>query len=490
MARRLICLLLFVFCCRLEAAAPNIVLILADDMGWSDAGCYGSEIKTPAIDSLAAGGELSTRCYPTPRCSPSRASLLTGMYPQAVGVGHLDQDQHKPGYRGFLSPSIPTLAEILKKEKNYRNYMAGKWHLGTGEGRYPWQRGFDRYRGLLSGACGYFRIDEGRLMAEDGRFLENEDLPPSFYMTEDITRTALSYLDDAAKHANQPFFLYVAYTAPHSPLEARQKTIETYLNQYQSGFETVRAARLQRQKKARLVPLSFDIPRDRRLPSSSSKEERLRMAIYAAQITDMDEGIGRILKKVAEKGMAKDTVVLFLSDNGATRETPSRDYSPYPGFQFTQSGYGKNWASVSNTPYRGYKIETFEGGVAVPCIVRYPGKLKPKTLNHMPLHFMDIAPTLLSWAGIQKPEHMEGTVLDDSLQSPDRDRLLFCEHSRNKFVLSKDYKLVFNQGGSKWLLFSTDDRQELHDLSPQHPDVVESMKKSYKEWAKANNAEQ
>lgn len=206
------------------ANRPNIVLILADDMGWSDPGCYGSEIPTPALDSLARQGMLATRLYTASRCSPSRASIMTGCEPHKADVGLLDDDSGRPGYRGRLNPDIPTLPELLKKA-GYRTYLSGKWHLGKVRGAYPWDRGFDHSRGLLGGAADYYKPMPDRPFGENGKLLRPEDLPKDFYMTDDITKTALAYIEDAAK-SNRPFFLYVAYTAPHTPLQAPRGEIE------------------------------------------------------------------------------------------------------------------------------------------------------------------------------------------------------------------------------------------------------------------------
>lgn len=206
------------------ADRPNIVLILADDMGWSDPGCYGSEIPTPALDTLARQGMLATRLYTASRWSPSRASIMTGCEPHKADIGLLDDDS------GRLNPNIPTLPELLKKA-GYRTYLSGKWHLGKVRGAYPWDRGFDRSRGLLGGAADYYKPMPDRPFGENGKLLRPEDLPEDFYMTNDITKTALAYIDDAAK-SNQPFFLYVAYTAPHTPLQAPRKEIEKMLPFY------------------------------------------------------------------------------------------------------------------------------------------------------------------------------------------------------------------------------------------------------------------
>ena len=229
------------------ADRPNIVLILADDMGWSDPGCYGSEIPTPALDTLAIQGMLATRLYTASRCSPSRASIMTGCEPHKVDVGLLDDDSGRPGYRGRLNPDIPTLPELLKKA-GYRTYLSGKWHLGKVRGAYPWDRGFDRSRGLLGGAADYYRPMPDRPFGENGKLLRPEDLPEDFYMTDDITKTALAYIDDAAK-SRQPFFLYVAYTAPHTPLQAPRREIETMLPFYNGKSpHAIASKRLEKQK--------------------------------------------------------------------------------------------------------------------------------------------------------------------------------------------------------------------------------------------------
>ena len=229
------------------ADRPNIVLILADDMGWSDPGCYGSEIPTPALDTLARQGMLATRLYTASRCSPSRASIMTGGEPHKVDVGLLDDDSGRPGYRGRLNPGIPTLPELLKKA-GYRTYLSGKWHLGKVRGSYPWDRGFDRSRGLLGGAADYYRPMPDRPFGENGKLLRPEDLPEDFYMTDDITKTALAYIDDAVK-SRQPFFLYVAYTAPHTPLQAPRREIEKMLPFYNGKSpHAIASKRLEKQK--------------------------------------------------------------------------------------------------------------------------------------------------------------------------------------------------------------------------------------------------
>lgn len=310
------------------ADKPNIVLILADDMGWSDLGCYGSEIPTPHLDSLAAQGMLATRCYTASRCSPSRASIMTGCEPHKVDVGLLDDDSGRPGYRGRLNPDIPTLPELLKKA-GYRTYLSGKWHLGKVRGTYPWDRGFDRSRGLLGGAADYYKPMPDRPFGEDGKLLRPEDLPEDFYMTEDITQTALAYIDDAAK-SKKPFFLYVAYTAPHTPLQAPREEIEKMLPSYRGKSpHAIASKRLEKQKQLGIVPPSAKLGMAGKFnPSGYEKATAERkdylsrcMATYAAQISIMDRGIGRILASLDRHRLSGNTIVMFLSDNGATTES-------------------------------------------------------------------------------------------------------------------------------------------------------------------------
>lgn len=484
---------------------PNILVILADDMGWSDAGCYGSEIRTPAIDSLAREGMLSTRCYTIPRCSPSRAALMTGRYPQSVGMGHLDNDLELPGYRGRLDPSCRTLPEILGEKAGYRTYMSGKWHLGSKIGERPWERGFQRYFGLLSGANSYVTLDKGRLMAEDGKILEAADLPEDFYMTEAITRKALSYLDDAAKHPDMPFFMYVAYTAPHTPLQASRRTIDSYKGTYSEGFEAVRLKRFKKQKSLHIIPADTQIPENRKLPETTTREEDMRMAIYVAQITDMDEGIGQILDRLKKYGMEDKTIVLFLSDNGATNENPARVYSPYPGEKWTRAGYGKNWAVVSNTPYFGFKSGTYEGGESIPCLVKYPGKIPAGKRFDGMMHMIDIAPTLLECAGVPALAEMNGINLlpywqENRVGSPSPwknsvaaslpERILCTEHEKKRSVHSLYWKLHKNVRERQWSLFASDDRCELKNVASVHKDVVADLAKRYENWARSNNVDE
>lgn len=500
-----------------QTEKPNIVLILADDMGWSDLGCYGSEIPTPNIDSLARQGMLATRCYTASRCSPSRASIMTGCEPHRVDMGLLDDDSGRPGYRGRLNSAIPTLAELLKKA-GYRTYLSGKWHLGKVQGAYPWNRGFDRYRGLLGGAADYYRPMPDRPFGEDGKLFQPEDLPADFYMTDDITTTALSYIDDAAR-AQQPFFLYVAYTAPHTPLQAPRAAIEKMLPMYEGKSPaSIAAKRLEKQKRLGIVPSSATLGMIRKFSpagyerSTDARKDYLAqcMAIYAAQISIMDQGIGSILKSLDRHRLSGNTVVMFLSDNGATAEMPQNNKNKKTvlpigplGEPGCRDGYGPMWAAVSNTPYRQYKIETFDGGLSAPFIIRYPKGIRPGTRYHSPFLLQDIAPTCLTWARLPVPSHMDGKPLNAYWAKPAQIpqnkvwdyipgtcplRTIFWEHQRNRAVLTDRFKLVAPNRGP-WQVYDIRDRAEQHDLAPKQKALVEQLAAQYKKWARQTHAE-
>ncbi len=484
-------------------------------MGWSDLGCYGSEIPTPHIDSLAKQGMLATRLYTCARCSPSRAALLTGCEPHRVGVGLLDDDKGKPGYRGRLTPDIPTLAELLR-EAGYRTYLSGKWHLGKVPGAYPWNRGFDHSRGLLGGAADYYQPMPDRPFGEDGRLLKPSDLPGDFYMTDDITSTALRYLDSAAQ-TDAPFFLYVAYTAPHTPLQAPKKAIKRMRQLYEGKTPmAVANARLARQKKLGLVPTRAALSMRNALNAAAAGKKSPTeyqtncMATYAAQIAVMDDGVGKILAKLDALKLSDNTIVLFLSDNGATAETPQnnpRYKSTLPvgplGERGCRDGYGAAWAAVSNTPYRQYKIETFDGGLSAPFLVRFPGHAKPGSRFHQAFRLQDVAPTVLEWAGLEVPKHMDGRALGSLWKSPAKispaqtwsqppamaARLpLFWEHQGNRAVLTPQFKLVAPKGG-RWQVYALDDRAEQRDLAPSRQNQVRELNRQYHDWARKNQVE-
>jgi len=508
-----------------ERSVPNIVLILADDLGFSDLGCYGSEIPTPNLDKLANGGLRFTQFYNNGRCCPSRASLMTGLYPHQTGVGHMMTDFRKPGYKGNLAIESATLAELLRAA-GYQTYMAGKWHLTrhiAPEGPkfdWPQQRGFDRFYGTIDGAGSYF--DPGTL-TRDNQFLRESDR--NYYYTDAISQRAAEYLE-AASRVKKPFFLYVAYTAPHWPLHAPPESISRFRGRYAGGWDAIRKARYQKMLALGIIKAEWPMtPRDERVRNweqNSYKEwQQRRMEVYAAQVEQMDRGIGRILDKIRQVGAERNTLVMFLSDNGGCAEeiTPQwtgsflpaktrdgrmvqvgNDPNIMPGPEITYQSYGLAWANVSNTPFRLYKHWVHEGGIATPLIVYWPAAIKQGgTLVHGVGHVIDIVPTCLAAAKFAHPKQLggysllrpEGESLLPVIQGgpASRRRALCWEHEGNRAVRDGKWKLVAPYAGP-WELYDMEaDRTELKNLAAQFPVVVKEMSQTYDAWAKRCHVE-
>jgi arylsulfatase len=486
---------------------PNIVLIMADDMGFSDIGCYGSEIKTPNLDALAANGTRFTQFYNTGRCCPTRASLLTGLYSHQAGVGMMDGDHGLPGYRGFISERSATLAEMLKTG-GYKTLMVGKWHVGANRPHWPVDRGFDRYYGLVDGGSSYFSIDKGRTFVNDDRKIDpvNED----FYVTDAFSDAAVNYVAEYAPKP-EPFFLYLAYTAPHFPLHARKEDIAKYRGQYKIGWDKLREQRYARQLDMGLIDRAFPLaprnkavnPRDRDGKGwekvENVDEEDLKMAVYAAQIDRMDQGIGRLIAKLKETGTFENTLILFCSDNGGCAESGNRPNRPSPeGTGAATLAYGVPWAAASNTPFRRYKRWVHEGGIVSPFIAHWPGHAQAGVINTRQVgHVIDLAPTCLEAAGIAQPKTLkdqqlipiEGKSLVSAFgkKSFEREAPLFWEHMGNRAVRLGKWKLV-SESGSDWELYDMQaDRTELNNLAPANPDKVKEMTALWQEWAKRCN---
>jgi arylsulfatase len=494
---------------------PNIVIILADDLGYSDIGCFGSEIETPNLDRLAARGIRFTQMYNTARCCPSRAALLTGLYPHQAGVGRMVQDQKRPAYRGFLNENCVTIAEALRAS-GYRTLMSGKWHVGEERPHWPVDRGFDRYFGLISGASSYWQIDPGRTLALDGDAIKPDR--PDFYMTDAFTDYAVRFLDD--RKAGQPFFLYLAYTAPHWPLHAPWREIHKYRNVYRRGWDELRVRRHRRMIEAGVVDPRWALsPRDPgSRPWADTRDrdwEARRMAVYAAQVDRMDQGIGRVLDKLRQTGEADNTLVIFLADNGAcaeridlgfrnlqgkvkTAEGDIVDYgnvpSIWPGAANTFASYGLPWANASNSPFRRFKVDVHEGGIATPFIAAWAngigarGRIVPQVG-----HVIDLMPTCLEVAGAKYPESvggrpitpLEGHSLVPALRGEPfaRKAPLFWEHFGNRAVRDGDWKLVASKG-APWELYNLSaDRTELRDLASRDPERAAALASEYDGWA-------
>jgi arylsulfatase A-like enzyme len=488
---------------------PNVVLMVADDLGFSDIGSYGGEIPTPHIDRLARRGLRYSQFYNNARCSPTRASLLTGVYPHSAGVGHMTADLGRPAYRGFLGERTVTIAEALKTA-GYQTFMSGKWHVGSRPEHWPRRRGFDRYYGVITGAVYFkenFRVRSEGQLVEDDTALE---VPDDFYSTEAFADRAVAYLDEAARN-EAPFFLYYAHIAPHFPLQAKESEITTYRNRYKVGWDEVRAERWKKiqtlgllDPRWKLSPRNPEVLPWKNESPAAQADQALRMAIYAAQIDALDRAIGRVLDKLEAMRKLDNTLVLFLSDNGGCGEGGRHGFDRGGGKPLgsRESYYsiGASWANVSNTPFRHYKHYIHEGGIATPFIVHWPARIDPKAqggqVRHHLGHVMDLLPTILEAAGARPPRSRKGAralALDGvSLLPSFRDRPrpvrrspLFWEHEGNRGVRDGKWKLVAVHGGA-WELYDLDqDRTELVDLAPTNPARVKRLSRLYDDWARS-----
>lgn len=480
---------------------PNIVIILADDMGFSDAGCYGSEIATPHLDRLAFEGMRFTQFYNAARCCPTRASILTGLYPHQCGVGHMTDKLGLPGYSGRMSERSVTIAEVLRGG-GYRTFMSGKWHLGMERNQWPIAHGFDRYFGQLSGACNYFRPEPRRPMVLDGEGYT----PPAegFYITDAITDYAVQFMEQAERE-RQPFFLYVTYTAPHAPLHALPEDIAKYRGKYLVGWDAVRQRRYERMVELGIVQPNWSLaPRDAQVPAwedvKDKDEQDLRMAVYAAQIDRMDQGIGRILTRLRDLGLEEKTLVMFLSDNGGDAEDVDEGApGAVVGTAESYRGYAPPWANVSNAPFRRFKREVHEGGIATPLIARWPAVIRERgKITNEVGHVIDLMATCCEAAGVDYPTHRNGQPV---IGTPGKSLVpllagktwaghdcLFWEHEGNRAVRCGRWKLVALSGGQDagpWELYDMQaDRTESKNVAKDNPAVVESLKSKYEAWAR------
>ncbi|MBN2310699.1 MAG: arylsulfatase [Candidatus Hydrogenedentes bacterium] len=489
-----------------SARRPNILVILADDMGYSDLGCYGSEIRTPNLDGLAENGMRFTQFYCAARCCPSRATLLTGLYPHQAGMGRMVSAPGaaaEPGpYQGYLNDRCATIAEVLKPA-GYRTYMSGKWHVGEAPEHWPRQRGFDRYFGLISGASSYFELlkepDRQRFMALDDAPFEPEG--DDFYMTDAFTDFAVECLEQ--HDTAQPFFLYLAYTAPHWPLHAWPEDIARYRDAYHDGWDALRARRYARMRELGIIDPRWRLsPRDEEVPpwdDMDNKEDwALRMAVYAAMIDRMDQGVGRVMQALRATGEEENTLVLFLSDNGACHENIEgrklNQPGALPGDRRSYVAYRRPWANASNTPFRLFKHWIHEGGIATPLIARWPAVIpEPGALTPEVGHIIDIMATCTDVAGVPYPERrngqrlvpLEGKTLRPVLEGRSRPGhdALYWEHFRNRGIRQGDWKLVATKTGDWELYDLAADRTELTDLSGRYPEKAKELNAAYDAWA-------
>jgi len=500
------------------ADRPNIVLIVADDMGYSDIGCYGGEIDTPNIDYLARNGIRFTRFYNNAVCMPTRASILTGLYPHQVGAA----DAARLAETGNV-----TVAEVLR-QAGYRTLMSGKWHNGAQPGCLPVARGFERYWGLLSGSSNYFNPglprqgepEPAHKSPGDMRPWGNDDKiirpftpdNPNFYATDEFTQRAVEFLDLYGKE-DRPFFLYLAYTAPHFPIQARPQEIEKYRGKYRIGWDELRKRRFERQVELGLMERRWGLSkRDELSPKwddvANKDEWDLKMAVYAAMIDRMDQGIGRVISKVRELGKEENTLFIFLSDNGGCAEHIDRTPSVPPGPVNSYKTVDAPWANASNTPFRRFKAFDHEGGVATPCVMYWPkGIRNPGRICHDVGHVMDLMPTFVDLAGATYPkEHkghrvapIEGQSLTPILEGQrlDRSEPLFWEFRGCRAVLAGRWKIVtqgparnhvnvpIGPGHDKWELYDLEaDRSEQCDLANEYPEKVAELDALWQYWYK------
>jgi arylsulfatase len=496
---------------RAATSRPNIVVVLVDDMGFSDIGCYGSEIPTPHLDRMAAEGLQFTQFYNTPRCSPTRASLLTGLYPHQAGMGMLDS-MVVPGSRSFYGKLLPrcvTMAEVLG-EAGYFTAMTGKWHLGQQHGTPPWKRGFMRSLNSRYGEV-YFPKEDDRPGAShlflNGREIpkDSPELGKDWYSTDLFVDWGLKFVDEA-RAEKKPFFLYVAQGAAHFPLRAPADVIDHYRGKYLQSWDKLRTERYAQQVRSGLIDSGWPlVPRPPESPAweSYSAEDQQRydemMATYAAMIECIDRSVGTLLAGLKQRGVLDNTLVVFLSDNGGNAEGGPRGITKGTGPIGGPDSYvllGMNWATLNNTPFRRYKHFTHEGGISTSFIAHWPQGIatdRRGKMERQPAHLIDVMATAVDLSGAKYPTSfaghdilpMEGVTLRPAFegQSLDRKQPLFWEHEGNKAVRDGRWKLVQKWHGP-WELYDLEaDRTELHDLSQQQPEIAAKLEAAWNAWA-------
>jgi arylsulfatase len=509
---------LFLPGCRGESnvsGSPNIILIMADDMGYSDIGCYGGEIQTPNLDMLAEKGIMFTQFYNGARCCPTRATLLTGLAPHQAGMGWMTAlDLGHEGYTGELNEHCMTIAEVLGSA-GYSSYLSGKWHLtlnahATSDGpknSWPLQRGFDRFFGTVIGSGSYYTPET---LVRDNQPSEAGE---GFFYTDAIGDAAVEFIEDhTIRGDGSPYFLYVAFTAPHWPLHARDSTIDKYEDVYDSGWDELRKSRFARMKTLGILDEKWDLTeRDPAARSWEGLEQKRkddmekRMAVYAAQIDEMDRNIGKIIRILMNTGQIDNTLIVFLADNGGCAESISRGRdksSAALGEPESFESYRLPWANASNTPFRRYKHWTHEGGISSPLIIHWPDGLKETGIYRTdPACILDIMPTFIEAAGASYPEEfngndvypLEGISLFPSFRGESlNERLIFWEHEANRAVRKGKWKLV--SAGTieypftgDWELYDMEnDRSETNNLAEEYPELVGELSDAWQEWAETH----
>ncbi|MCL2648036.1 MAG: arylsulfatase [Phycisphaerales bacterium] len=492
----------------------NVILIFVDDMGFSDLGCYGGEINTPNLDRLANSGMKFKQFYNVARCCPARACLLTGLYPHQAGIGNMvgakaqNEKLGGPAYTDQLNSSCVTIAEAIKPA-GYKTLMSGKWHVGAERPFWPCDRGFDDSFVLLGGGMNYFGHnfhEVGGLRASEMVRNDQPYVPPmeGFYSTDAFADNANIFIKSAAAE-HQAFFLYLPFNAPHFPLQAKPEDIAKYEGKYAMGWEKLRDSRHKRQVELGIVDPKWDMqPVDPKAPtweslgSDAQKAWSHRMAVYAAQVDCLDQNIGKVMATVKAAGIEQNTLIMFMSDNGASAESIDRGVKgAQPGTKESWCSYHIGWANASDTPFRLYKHWDHEGGISSPFIAYWPGTIKAGTVSNQVGHLIDMMPTVLDVAGGSYPREYKGQAIlpmegksllpiFKGIERPVHD-MLFWEHEGNKAVREikggEDLKLVQEFGGP-WELFDmTADRTEMHDLSKARPEDVKRLSTAWQAWA-------
>ena len=527
----------------LGQSRPNVIIVMADDMGWSDIGCYGSEIETPNLDRLARNGLRFTQFYNTGRCCPTRASLLTGTYPHQAGIGHMMNDTGLPGYKGDLGSNVQTIAEVLKPAK-YSTYLSGKWHVtpkitpGSSQHNWPRQRGFDRFYGTIHGAGSFY--DPNSLTRDNtliSPYADQEYQPEVFYYTDAINDHATRFINE--HQGNDPFFLYVAHTAPHWPMHALPEDMEKYRGRYDAGWEAIRAKRYQKQLDMGLIEPKWKLSeRDATAwKDAKNKEWEIRlMEAYAAMVDRLDQGLGKVIGALEKRKMLDDTLILFIADNGGCAEGMGRkegiqykDSDPeilkpmkatdlqmdmipkrtrdgvvmkqgtevMTGGADTYHGYGKAWANVSNTPFREYKHWVHEGGISTPLVAHWPKGIARKLrgeFEHQPSHLIDLMATCVDLAKADYPKEangqkivpLQGVSLKPTFSGKNLSRKnpIYWEHEGNRAIRIGKWKLVAKGANGAWELYDLDaDRSELNNLASVYSERTKEMAEKWETWA-------
>ena len=518
---------------------PNILVILADDMGFSDLGCYGGEIHTPNLDKLAEEGLRFTHFYNTSRSCPTRASLLTGLYQHQAGIGRMTFDDNQPGYRGTMTHNGVTIAEALK-ENGYQTAWVGKWHIAetplrpdqrqwlahqvqhdefAPKDNYPINRGFQDCYGTIYGVVDYF--DPFSLISGDQPV---NSVPKDYYSTIALADTAVAYVNKYAE-TDKPFFMYLAFHCPHWPLHALPEDIEKYKDTYKDGWQAIREARYQRMKEMKLFGDADDFLSPRQFTDSwdenPTKEWDARaMAVHAAMIDRMDQEIGRVIETLKKNGQLDNTLILFMSDNGCSNED-CQNYSEgendrpaetrdgrkivypkqkeiMPGPETSYASVGARWANTANTPFRFWKAKSYEGGICTPMIAHWPKGIKQPqgSVNTQMGHVMDIMATCLDISGTQYPTEynghkiipLAGQSLDPIFKTGSRkghDELCFEHFNEKALIDASGWKIVWPNNTKSWELYNlNEDRSEMHNLADRYPEKVKDMVARYEEWEK------